>query len=44
VIDKLVALDGVERTATTIALATPVPYRVLPLASAAAISAAAATT
>jgi DNA-binding Lrp family transcriptional regulator len=31
VIDAIVAVPGVVRTATTIALATPVPYRVLPL-------------
>ena len=44
VIDRLVAVPGVERTSTTIALESPVPYRTLPLVSAAAISAAAATT
>ncbi len=44
VIDAIVAIEGVERTATTIALDTPVPYRVLPLLSAAAIAADAATT
>ena len=31
VIDALVAIEGVERTSTTIALASPVPYRTLPL-------------
>jgi DNA-binding Lrp family transcriptional regulator len=31
VIDAIVAVPGVVRTATVIALATPVPYRVLPL-------------
>lgn len=44
VIDSLVAIDGVERTSTTIALASPVPYRTLPLVRAAAIRAAATTT
>ncbi|HYN75931.1 MAG TPA: Lrp/AsnC family transcriptional regulator [Candidatus Limnocylindria bacterium] len=44
VIDSIVSIAGVERTSTTIALATPVPYRTLPLVSAAAIDAAAATT
>jgi DNA-binding Lrp family transcriptional regulator len=31
VIDAIVAVPGVVRTATVIALATPLPYRVLPL-------------
>jgi DNA-binding Lrp family transcriptional regulator len=44
VIDRLVAVPGVERSSTTIALETPVPYRTLPLVTAAAISVAAATT
>ena len=44
VIDLLVAIEGVERTSTTIALASPVPYRTLPLVNASAIPAAAATT
>ena len=44
VIDRLVAIEGVERTSTTIALASPVPYRTLPLVNASAIPAAAATT
>ena len=37
-------IEGVERTSTTIALASPVPYRTMPLVSAAAMRAAAATT
>ncbi len=36
VIDAIVAVQGVMRASTMIALATPVPYRVLPLVSAAA--------
>ena len=44
VIDALVAIEGVERTSTTIALASPVPYRTAPLVSASAMRAAAATT
>ncbi len=44
VIDAIVAIEGVERTATTIALDTPLRYRVLPLVSAAAIASDAATT
>lgn len=44
VIDRLVAVPGVERSSTTIALESPVPYRTLPLVRAAAMSAAAATT
>ncbi len=36
VIDAIVAVDGVERTSTVIALATLVPYRAQPLVSAAA--------
>jgi DNA-binding Lrp family transcriptional regulator len=35
VIDAIVAVDGVVRTSTVIALDTPVPYRVLPLVRAA---------
>jgi DNA-binding Lrp family transcriptional regulator len=35
VIDAIVAVTGVVRAATVIALATPVPYRVLPLVRAA---------
>jgi DNA-binding Lrp family transcriptional regulator len=31
VIDRLVAYDGIVRTSTVIALATQIPYRVLPL-------------
>jgi DNA-binding Lrp family transcriptional regulator len=31
VVDAIVAVPGVMRTSTVIALATPVPYRVLPL-------------
>ena len=44
VIDTIVTVEGVERTSTTIALASPVPYRTLPLVSAAAMRAAASTT
>jgi DNA-binding Lrp family transcriptional regulator len=44
VIDALVAIEGVERTSTTIALASPVPYRTMPLVRAAAMRAAASTT
>lgn len=44
VIDLLVDVPGVERTSTTIVLETPVPYRTLPLVSAAARSTTAATT
>jgi DNA-binding Lrp family transcriptional regulator len=36
VIDKVVSFAGIERTSTVIALATQVPYRVLPLLDAAA--------
>jgi DNA-binding Lrp family transcriptional regulator len=36
VIDAIVELDGVVRTSTVIVLDTPLPYRVLPLASAVA--------
>ncbi len=36
VIDRIVATDGVVRTATLISLATQVPYRILPLVRAAA--------
>lgn len=36
VIDAIVAVHGVVRASTVIALATPVPYRVLPLVRAAA--------
>ena len=36
VIDAVVAYEGIERTATVIALATQIPYRVLPLLGAAA--------
>lgn len=36
VIDQVVAADGVTRASTVIALATPVPYRTLPLLVAAA--------
>jgi DNA-binding Lrp family transcriptional regulator len=35
VIDAIVELDGVVRTSTVIALASPLPYRVLPLVRAA---------
>jgi DNA-binding Lrp family transcriptional regulator len=35
VIDAIVALDGVVRTSTVIALASPLPHRVLPLIRAA---------
>jgi len=38
VIDAMVGVDGVLRTATVIALDTPVPYRALPLVAAAAKS------
>ena len=31
VIDKLVSFEGIQRTSTVIAMANPVPYRVLPL-------------
>ena len=31
VIDRVVAVDGVQRASTVMALATQVPYRVLPL-------------
>ncbi len=44
VIDSIVSIEGVERTATTIVLDTPVSYRALPLVSAAAIDPAASTT
>jgi DNA-binding Lrp family transcriptional regulator len=44
VIDRLVSVEGVERSSTTIALETPVPYRTLPLVSVAASAAATATT
>jgi len=37
VIDAIVAVQGVMRASTMIALATPVPYRVLPLVRAAAV-------
>jgi DNA-binding Lrp family transcriptional regulator len=36
VIDAVVAVDGVERCSTVIALATPLPHRVLPLVAQAA--------
>jgi len=36
VIDAIVAVAGVVRASTVIALATPVPYRVLPLVKIAA--------
>jgi DNA-binding Lrp family transcriptional regulator len=36
VIDAIVDVDGVVRTSTVIVLATPLPYRVLPLVQAAA--------
>jgi hypothetical protein len=36
VIDAIVAVVGVVRAATVIALDTPVPYRILPLVQAAA--------
>jgi hypothetical protein len=36
VIDAIVGVAGVVRTSTMIALATPVPYRVLPLVRVAA--------
>lgn len=35
VIDRVVDVDGIERTSTVIALATQIPYRVLPLVHAA---------
>lgn len=38
VIDAIVDLDGVVRASTVIALATPVPYRVLPLVRASAVT------
>jgi hypothetical protein len=38
VIDAIVALDGVVRTSTVIALDSPLPHRVLPLIRAAANS------
>jgi hypothetical protein len=31
VIDAVVAFEGIQRTSTVIALATQIPYRVLPL-------------
>jgi DNA-binding Lrp family transcriptional regulator len=40
VIDAIVAVPGVIRTSTVIALATPVPYRVLPLVLATAAASA----
>lgn len=36
VIDRVVAFDGIVRTSTVIALATQIPYRVLPLVAQAA--------
>lgn len=39
VIDEVVAAPGIERTATVIALATPIPHRVLPLVAAATVRA-----
>lgn len=36
VIDRVVAVEGIMRTSTVIALATPLPHRVLPLVAAAA--------
>jgi DNA-binding Lrp family transcriptional regulator len=36
VIDAVVAVDGVERTSTVIALSTQVPFRAMPLVQAAA--------
>lgn len=36
VIDRIVAFDGIVRTSTVIALATQIPYRVLPLVDQAA--------
>jgi DNA-binding Lrp family transcriptional regulator len=36
VIDRIVAYDGIVRTSTVIALATQIPYRVLPLVAQAA--------
>ncbi|GAA2059658.1 Lrp/AsnC family transcriptional regulator [Catenulispora yoronensis] len=36
VIDALVATDGITRTSTVVAMANPVPYRVLPLTAACA--------
>lgn len=39
VIDQVVGLPGIERSATVMALATQVPYRVLPLVRAAGVSA-----
>lgn len=39
VIDRIVAFDGIARTSTVIALATQIPYRVLPLVAQAATSA-----
>ena len=38
VIDLIVALEGIERTSTVIALATQVPHRVMPLLTSAAAS------
>jgi DNA-binding Lrp family transcriptional regulator len=38
VIDLIVALEGIERTSTVIALATQVPHRVMPLLTSAATS------
>jgi hypothetical protein len=38
VIDAIVDLDGVVRTSTVIALDSPLPYRTLPLITAAAAS------
>ena len=38
VIDAIVSAEGVVRSATLISLATQVPYRVLPLVRAAAVS------
>lgn len=35
VIDRVVAIDGIERSSTVIALATQVPYRTMPLVHAA---------
>jgi len=35
VIDALVSFEGIQRTSTVVAMANPVPYRVLPLTAAA---------